>query len=89
MGLQSLLGCSVSNQSLVLTISPANGNLQVLPVGTILRFTVSSVTNPPSMEASDTFQVFISSSPVYNYYIQQLTAGLSLANTVPNVLNNA
>ena len=41
-----------------------------------------------SLEPTDSFQIFITSSRIYDYYINQMSYGLSIANTDPNNLTS-
>jgi len=60
----------------------------VLPAGSIIRFTVSGIMNPTSQEPSDSFMIFVTSSRIYDYYINQITNGLSVVNREGNALRN-
>ena len=71
-----------------MTISPSDSSVTNISAGTILRFKVNSIENPLSLEPTDTFQIYITSSRIYDYYINQMTYGLSISNTYANNLTS-
>ena len=54
----------------------------------LVQFTVSNIVNPLSFEPTDSFQVYVTTSRIYDYYVNQLTYGLSLLNTWAGNLSN-
>lgn len=87
--LSPVLSCSVNNQSLFVTITPVDATQTRLEAGSLLHFTVSNIENPPSLEPTSSFQIYLTSSLIAPHpSINQLTLGLSLANTLPNALKN-
>ena len=68
-----------------LTINQVTGEI---PSGTFFRFSVTGITNPLSLEPTESFQVYVVTSRQYDYYVNQATQGLGILNSVPGLLTN-
>lgn len=54
---------------------------------TKIQFSITNVTNPPSLLASSTFQVYMMKSDQVNYIVQRLT-GVTVTNTEAGTLTS-
>ena len=48
---------------------------------TTMKFSIGSITNPLSFELTDSFKIYLSTGVANDYYVQQITEGLTITNT--------
>ena len=63
-------------------------NQEELQPGDILQFQVKRITNPVSMEPTESFEIFVTQSLYQNYYVNQMVTGLSILNTEAGRMRN-
>eukprot|EP00347_Sterkiella_histriomuscorum_P021799 403332729 len=91
-GLQTILTCSMKDGSLYVNIQPSsdisvNSNKQI-SAGSLFTFSVRNMQNPLSNEPTESFQVYITTSRVYDYYVNQGIQGLGFLNSFNGELSD-
>lgn len=66
-----IVSCTIKNDSIYAQLVPLN-NKEFFEVGSILQLQVSQITNPVSMEPTDSFEVYITTSISNDFYVNQL-----------------
>ena len=86
--LQESLSCTLQDSSLYLLIIPSPDPERDLNPGDIIQFQVERITNPVSMEPTDSFKIYIATSITQDYYVNQMVTGLSILNTEAGRMKN-
>lgn len=86
--LQSVLSCTLSNESLYILILPEDPAAEVLKAGSFLTFKVRLIQNPLTLRPTESFQLFITTSISQDYNVNQILSGASIINSQPGILRN-
>lgn len=66
--LSPIVSCTIKNRSIYAQLVPLD-NKEFFEMGQILQLQVSSITNPVSMEPTDSFEVYIATSISNDFYV--------------------
>ena len=74
--------------SLYVQISGVSSTKTQFDSGTEFQFSVSNISNPMSLQPSQSYQIYVTSSMYSPYYKNQMVVGLNLTNLYPGNLTN-
>ena len=76
-----MLSCTISARSIYVRLTPEDVAAKTQwEAGEAIQLSIGSITNPLSFGLTDSFSVYVATNLVSDYYVNQLEAGLSIAN---------
>ena len=76
-----MLSCTISARSIYVRLTPEDvASKTQWEAGEAIQLSIGSITNPLSFGLTDSFRVYVATNLVSDYYVNQLEAGLSIAN---------
>jgi len=72
------LTCSIQGTALYILMTPEDSELQVFSHGTTIRFMVANISNPLSLQETASFQIYITTSLQYDYYVSEEVSSLTI-----------
>ena len=76
-----MLSCAISDRSSYVRLTPEDVAAKTQwEAGEAIQLSIGSITNPLAFGLTDSFRVYVATNLVSDYYVNQLEAGLSIAN---------